>query len=59
MKGGEACSIWPNGFMQQRQNAAALESLGRMIREDIYTDITINVNSEGSIRAHRAVLVFT
>lgn len=55
-KGGEACSIWSNGFMQQRQNAAALESFGRMIGESIYTDITINVNSEGSIRAHRAVL---
>ncbi|XP_045827825.1 BTB/POZ domain-containing protein At1g55760-like [Trifolium pratense] len=55
-KGGEACSIWSNGFIQKIQNATALESLGRMIREGIYTDITINVNSEGSIKAHRAIL---
>ena len=41
--------------MQQRSNATALESLGRMLTEGIHTDITINA-SDGSIGAHRAVL---
>lgn len=41
--------------MQQRSNAIALESLGRMLTEGIHTDITINA-SDGSIGAHRAVV---
>lgn len=53
--GGEPCSIWAEGFTQQRSNAKAIESLGRMLTEGIHTDITINA-SDGSIGAHRAVL---
>ncbi|XP_027933026.1 BTB/POZ domain-containing protein At1g55760 [Vigna unguiculata] len=52
---GEPCSIWAEGFTQQRSNANAIECLGRMLTEGIHTDITINV-SDGSIGAHRAVL---
>lgn len=55
MQGGEPCSIWAEGFTQQRSNAKAIESLGRMLTEGIHTDITINA-SDGSIGAHRAVL---
>ncbi|TKY57441.1 BTB/POZ domain-containing protein [Spatholobus suberectus] len=55
--GGEPCSVWPNRFLQQRSNATALGSLGRMLTEGIHTDITINASeSDGSIGAHRAVL---
>jgi len=55
MQSGEPCSIWAEGFTQQRSNANAIECLGRMLTEGIHTDITINV-SDGSIGAHRAVL---
>lgn len=54
--GGEPCSIWGGeGFTQERSNAKALGSLGRMLREGIHTDITINA-SDGSIGVHRALL---
>ncbi|KAI4306260.1 hypothetical protein L6164_029553 [Bauhinia variegata] len=53
--GGEPCSIWAEGFTQQRSNVSALEALGRMLTEGIHTDIMINA-SDGSIGAHRAVL---
>ncbi|KAJ0044687.1 hypothetical protein Pint_03680 [Pistacia integerrima] len=45
----------PEGFSGKRSNATALASLGRMLRENIHTDIIINA-SDGSIGAHRAVL---
>lgn len=55
--GGEPCSIWPNRFLQQKSNAAALGSLSLMLTEGIHTDIIINANeSDASIGAHRAVL---
>ncbi|XP_031280422.1 BTB/POZ domain-containing protein At1g55760-like [Pistacia vera] len=54
-EGGEPCSIWAEGFSGKRSNATALASLGRMLRENIHTDIIINA-SDGSIGAHRAVL---
>ncbi|KAJ0101655.1 hypothetical protein Patl1_03731 [Pistacia atlantica] len=54
-QGGEPCSIWAEGFSGKRSNETALASLGRMLRENIHTDIIINA-SDGSIGAHRAVL---
>ncbi|KAK7320295.1 hypothetical protein VNO77_29634 [Canavalia gladiata] len=55
--GEEPCSICPSRFLEQRSNATALDSLGRMLTQSIHTDITINVDdSHGSIKAHRAVL---
>ncbi|XP_044465573.1 BTB/POZ domain-containing protein At1g55760-like [Mangifera indica] len=53
--GGEPCTIWAEGFSGKLSNATALASLGRMLRENIHTDIIINA-SDGSIGAHRAVL---
>nr|AGG38123.1 BTB/POZ domain-containing protein [Dimocarpus longan] len=53
--GGEPCSIWAEGFHQKQSNATALACLGRMLTENIHTDIIINA-SDGSIGAHRAVL---
>ncbi|CAI8596775.1 unnamed protein product [Vicia faba] len=54
--GGEPCSIWGGeGFTQERSNAKALGSLGKMLRKGIHTDIAINA-SDGSIGVHRAVL---
>ncbi|RVX14714.1 BTB/POZ domain-containing protein [Vitis vinifera] len=53
--GGEPCSIWAEGFAQKRSSTTALASLGRMLSENIHTDIIINA-SDGSIGAHRAVL---
>lgn len=55
MQGGEPCTIWAEGFSGKLSNATALASLGRMLRENIHTDIIINA-SDGSIGAHRAVL---
>ncbi|XP_057440953.1 BTB/POZ domain-containing protein At1g55760-like [Lotus japonicus] len=55
-KDGALCSIWPR-FLQQRSNTTANECLGRMLTENIHTDITIYANSfQERIRAHRAVL---
>ncbi|XP_054798009.1 BTB/POZ domain-containing protein At1g55760-like [Prosopis cineraria] len=51
----EPCSIWDDDIMQKTSNAAALQSLGRMLAEHIHTDIMINA-SDGSIQGHRAVL---
>lgn len=51
----EPCSVWAEGSTQRDSNATALSSLARMLTESIHTDIIINA-SEGSIRAHRAVL---
>ncbi|GAB2279788.1 hypothetical protein Dimus_014427 [Dionaea muscipula] len=53
--GGELRSIWTEEFTQKRSSTTALTCLGRMLSESIHTDITINA-SDGSIRAHRAVL---
>ncbi|KAG9448780.1 hypothetical protein H6P81_008745 [Aristolochia fimbriata] len=53
--GGEPSSIWAKGFIDVRSSLTGLSSLGRMLSEDIHTDITINA-SDGSIRSHRAVL---
>lgn len=54
-QGGEAYSIWAEGFAQKHSSVAALASLGRMLSEGIHTDITINA-SDGSIGAHRGIL---
>ncbi|KAB2033120.1 hypothetical protein E1A91_D05G443100v1 [Gossypium mustelinum] len=53
--GGEPSSIWAEGFTTKQSNETALACLGRMLTEEINTDIIINV-SDGSIGAHRAVL---
>ncbi|XP_050237729.1 BTB/POZ domain-containing protein At1g55760 [Mercurialis annua] len=53
--GGEPSSIWAEGIAKKQSNATALACLGRMLKESIHTDITINA-SDGSIGAHRAVL---
>ncbi|XP_068641299.1 BTB/POZ domain-containing protein At1g55760 [Aristolochia californica] len=53
--GSEPSSIWAKGFIDSRSSVTALSSLGRMLSEDIHTDITINA-SDGSIKAHRSVL---
>lgn len=53
--GGESCSVWTEGFTQKNLGATALSSLGRMLSENIHTDIIINA-ADGSIGAHRAVL---
>ncbi|MED6199165.1 hypothetical protein PIB30_073347 [Stylosanthes scabra] len=55
IEGEEPCSIWAGGFTQERSNATALNTLGKMLTEGIHTDITINA-ADGSIGAHRAVL---
>lgn len=52
---GEFYSIWADGSTQNQSEVTAVTSLGRMLTESIYTDITINA-SDGSIGAHRAVL---
>ncbi|AAF79503.1 F20N2.15 [Arabidopsis thaliana] len=52
---GELYSIWANGSTENQSQVTAVTSLGRMLTESIYTDITINA-SDGSIGAHRAVL---
>ncbi|CAN8321721.1 unnamed protein product [Cochlearia groenlandica] len=52
---GEFNSIWEDSSTQDQSKEAAVASLGRMLTENIYTDITINA-SDGSIGAHRAVL---
>ncbi|KAJ8542801.1 hypothetical protein K7X08_005324 [Anisodus acutangulus] len=54
-KSGELCSIWADGLTEKQSNATALSSLGRMLSENIHTDIIINA-SDGSIGVHRAVL---
>ncbi|KAI3675741.1 hypothetical protein L1987_85334 [Smallanthus sonchifolius] len=54
--GGESYSIWEEGSIQKESSATALSSLGRMLSENIHTDIIINA-SNGIIRVHRAVLV--
>uniref|UniRef100_A0A7N0TXU2 BTB domain-containing protein n=1 Tax=Kalanchoe fedtschenkoi TaxID=63787 RepID=A0A7N0TXU2_KALFE len=54
--GEDPCSIWYQGFRQNRTDNTALEVLGRMLSESIHTDITINA-IDGPIGAHRAVLV--
>ncbi|XP_071730289.1 BTB/POZ domain-containing protein At1g55760-like [Rutidosis leptorrhynchoides] len=53
--GGQSCSVWTEGFTQQDLQTTAISSLGRMLTENIHTDIIINA-SDGSIGAHRAVL---
>ncbi|KAK4355133.1 hypothetical protein RND71_024104 [Anisodus tanguticus] len=52
---GELCSIWADGLTEKQSNATALSSLGRMLSENIHTDIIINA-SDGSFGVHRAVL---
>uniref|UniRef100_A0A1J3H865 BTB/POZ domain-containing protein n=1 Tax=Noccaea caerulescens TaxID=107243 RepID=A0A1J3H865_NOCCA len=52
---GEFHSIWADGSTENQSKETAVASLGRMLTESIYTDITINA-SGGSIGAHRAVL---
>ncbi|CAM8948654.1 hypothetical protein QQ045_016958 [Rhodiola kirilowii] len=52
---GQPCSIWRDGSAQQKSNATALASLGRMLIEGIHSDVIINT-SDGSMGAHRAVL---
>ncbi|KAL4310319.1 hypothetical protein GQ457_01G006210 [Hibiscus cannabinus] len=53
--GGEPCSIWSEGFTQNKSNSTALACLGRMLTQGIHTDIVINALN-GRIGAHRAVL---
>ncbi|CAN6448219.1 unnamed protein product [Victoria cruziana] len=55
-EGGDPCSIW--SFKETAKHGsteAALSSLGRMLSEQIHTDVTIDA-SNGSIGAHRAIL---
>ncbi|KAL9997426.1 putative chromatin remodeling & transcription regulator BTB-POZ family [Helianthus debilis subsp. tardiflorus] len=54
-QGGEASSVFTEGFTQKELSATALSSLGKMLSESIHTDIIINA-SDGSVGAHRAVL---
>lgn len=56
IQGGEACSIWAEGFTQKDSNTTALACLGRMLSESIHMDISINLSDGTSIGAHRAVL---
>lgn len=55
-QGGEPCSIWALGQSQRRSHTSALNSLAKMLTENIHTDITIKTNDGGSLGAHRAVL---
>ncbi|XP_047342366.1 BTB/POZ domain-containing protein At1g55760-like [Impatiens glandulifera] len=51
----EPFSIWADGLRQKQSNKFALTSLGRMLSENIQSDVEIRV-SNGILQAHRAVL---
>ncbi|XP_075478296.1 BTB/POZ domain-containing protein At1g55760-like [Primulina tabacum] len=55
-EGTSPCSIWTETFTHKPPNETALASLGRMLSENIHTDITIHASDGKTIEAHRAVL---
>ncbi|XP_021743710.1 BTB/POZ domain-containing protein At1g21780-like [Chenopodium quinoa] len=54
--GGQAVSIWPTqGNMQSLASQSALQTISRMLYEEICTDVTITT-VDGTLKAHKAML---
>ncbi|KAG0481086.1 hypothetical protein HPP92_011944 [Vanilla planifolia] len=55
--GSEHYSVFPNGeAVLQAANDGGLSCLSRMLEEEIHSDVTINTNGGGALKAHKAVL---
>ncbi|XP_010539642.1 PREDICTED: BTB/POZ domain-containing protein At1g21780 [Tarenaya hassleriana] len=56
LNGGEASPVWPNdAMMQSVSTKSTLQSLSRMLKEGILSDVTIHT-SDGTLSAHKAIL---